>query len=174
TVAPLAVQLPVPAVHADLAEAGTLAQRSAGRVFREHPRDELPETALLAGGDQPLQRQPAHPAPPGGAIDVDRELAHPGVARTGPVGADAGPGHHLAVVLDDDRGVPLAALVQQMLDLRGAARLCLERCLPLLDALIVDPGDRRRVLPARQPERGLASADHRLVTPPLRPAPLAG
>src|SRR5689334_13731242 len=73
-VAPLAVEAPMPPVDPDLAEAGRAAQREAGDVLREDPRDQLPDPASLARLRERLDRKPADAAPPRRACNVDGEL----------------------------------------------------------------------------------------------------
>src|SRR5207247_5856727 len=142
-VTPLAVEPSVPPVDTDHPEARSLVQREARRVLGKDPGHELPEPASPAGVKEALEGRAPRAGAARAALDIHRVLAGAGVAGTGAVRADRGPGHDLAVALDDHRGVPVTLPGELRFDLLDRARLGLEGGDPILDALVVDPGDRR-------------------------------
>src|SRR4051794_10091133 len=79
-VAPVAVELRVALVRADLAEAEGAEQAAAGVVLGDDARDELPEAGRLRGADERFHRHASRPAAARRARDVDGELGDAAVA----------------------------------------------------------------------------------------------
>src|SRR5437879_12774279 len=79
-----------------------------------------------------------------GTVGVDRDLSHPFVAASSPVGADPGPGDHLPTLLGHHHRIPAAPVTQESGEIAGCTRLSLEGRSPLIDALVMDPGNRLR------------------------------
>ena len=123
--------------------------RSSARLarFSTNTRDtSFQKPAATRRLDQRLHRQPPGTAAAVLAVDVDRELRDPGVALARPVLGRARKRDHLAAGLDDDDREAPSEPGQHVV---VVAQPGLERRRPLGNALVVDPGDRRRVATAR-------------------------
>ena len=147
------MQPAVPSVCADDAEAAALVQRDAGQVVGEDARRELPESASLVLGKQRLECDApgafAAPRP----VDVDRVIGDAGVCRARAIAARAGPRDDAPGALDDDGWIAIAFVAQLRGDLIRGPRIGLERRDPILDALVIDGGDGRRVGVRGEPRR---------------------
>src|SRR5215211_4299229 len=141
-VAPLAVELAVAAVEPDLAEAERPAEREARFVLGEDPAHELPVPAALALLDQRRERRPPQASSAVRARDIDREVADTRVYVACPIRVRRRPRRHgTAFIGDDERD----AVLEPRRDVRGRARLRLERRQSVVDALVVDLRDPRGV-----------------------------
>src|SRR5690606_121968 len=125
-VPPLAVQLPVAAIGADYAKPRPLVKLEARHVLRKDSGQQFPVTAPGVGIGAGAKGQQAGAEPAGVAVDVDRVLRDPGVARPAAVAARPSERDHLAAPLDHHRRVVVALLAQERRHLFDRARLGLE------------------------------------------------
>src|SRR5205814_1000379 len=119
--------------------------------------EDLLVAAGLAGQlDEPREQELAHALAAMAAGDVDREIGDVaiGVARAERV--EAAPGDDAATVLGDHDGVARAAPLEPARALLRRAQLRLERGQPVLDALVSDLADGRRVGLDGWPDTGRA------------------
>ena len=123
-------------------------------------------TGALGGFGQVFEQLPAEAVPSRRARDVDRRLRDPAVTGPMAVGAQLRPPGDLAgpVRADEERG----AGDRSGRVLRGP-RLGVECRDPVLDALVVDRGDRRGVLGRRRPD---VHADPPVTGSPISTHPL--
>src|SRR2546426_11844161 len=149
-IAPVTGELAVPLVDADDAESTGLVQPEARGVLGKDARDELPHPPRGVDVAERVQRRPPGPGGTRGAGHVDRVLGDPRIRGPGPVRARGRPRDHAPVALDHDRRIALALVGQLPRDLFRGSRLRLERRHAVGDALVVDGGDGRRVLPGRR------------------------
>ena len=143
----------MPSIRADDAEAAALVQRDARQVVGEDARRELPESASFVLGKQRLECDPPGAFAAPRAVDVDRVIGDAGVCRARAVTARAGPRDDAPGVLDDDGRVAIAFVAQLRGDLIHGPRVGLERRDPILDALVIDGGNGRRIGLRREPRR---------------------
>src|SRR6185312_17074439 len=143
-------------MQADLAEPVPRGQRAARVVLGEQFADQLVKTRALGLRAQLCRERAAQAAAARGGAHVDARLADARVAGAGAVGGDARPARDVAAVLRDEHGVLRRA--QPWVDVGGCALLGLERRAALMDALVVDRGDRAAILLAGVANAGVASA----------------
>src|SRR5690349_4702604 len=125
-VAPLAIELAVTLVEADLAEAKAAAEAATGLVLGEDAGHELVEAGRLAAADQLGERRPTGPLALLLAIGVDRVLDDALVPGPRAIGAGPGPGDHPSLAQHDHRRIAALALAQRGGDLLHRTRLALE------------------------------------------------
>ena len=106
--------------------------------------------------DEPLDQAAADAAPAPAALDVDRDVGHVVVRGSWVEVVEAAPADDLAASLGDDHRMARAARSHPLPALRGRAELGLQRGQTVLDALVVDHADRRRVGGRRLPHAHVA------------------
>ncbi len=141
SVEPAAVELRVTLVNADFAESAGAAQRTAGRVERENPRDQLPETALRRRVYQRAQQSFSGALPASRTVEIDREFRDARVTLARTILGQTGPADdRSAGIFCDEKRVSFEQ-EQPLLDLSDSARLRFERRASLRDTGVVDPRD---------------------------------
>jgi len=120
--------------------------RTAARARRKRGQDHLVIAVLARELDEPREHHVAHAFAAPRPVDVDREVRDEAIGIARVVKVEAAPAGDGVVGLGDDdrvagaaRGEPRAALVRR-------AQLGFERGDAVLDALVVDPADRGRVV----------------------------
>src|SRR5256886_12194100 len=122
----------------DHAEPGGMVQGQAGGVLREDAGLDRPDPGRLSRGDQRAEEPTADAPAPGGGVDVDGVLDHPGVDAAAGYGRGGYPPGDLAF---SDRDVPVGGQPGRG-EGRPVRRAGLEGGVALLDPGLVDRQDR--------------------------------
>src|SRR5438876_9302890 len=155
-VAPRAIELGVSKVGAHFTKTDSLAQAAARRVLHEHARDELPEAGLACHIDQSAHRGRAGAMTAVVAGDIDGEFRDASIAVARSVRGRGGERDHLAggVLDDDDR----MRAVEPRAHVGDRSWIGFERRDAIVDTLVVDVADYRRIGGCRRPDAHLRNA----------------
>src|SRR5262245_61187934 len=141
TVTPHPVELAMAMIYADNSEACSLMQDQARRVFREDAGYELPEPQVCVDVAEMFEGDTPCPCAACTPLDIHGMLCNARITGTAPVQTCTGPGHHLAITLNDYRRIVFPLVGELGGDLRRCTWLGFKGGVALLNALVVDGGN---------------------------------